>query len=64
MSATRRLVRSNSGAPSARSSALTASETDDWLMYSFSAARPKCSSLATARKQSSWRRSMRLIDRD
>jgi hypothetical protein len=47
---TRRVVRSNSGAPSCDSSCRIAWDSGDWAMRSASAARPKCRVSATATK--------------
>src|SRR5207302_1030774 len=55
VSRTRREVRSNSSAPSSRSSRRIRWLSGGWAIPSRSAARPKCSSSATTRKHSSAR---------
>ena len=54
VSATDRVLRSNSVVPSSRSSSLMVRVTGGWAMCSRSAARRKWSSSATARKARSW----------
>src|SRR6266700_5297738 len=61
VSATARLVRSNRVTPSLRSSCRTALDSAGCAMPSRAAARPKCSSSATARKYASSRVSSRSI---